>query len=197
MKGIITITGPSCSGKTTLVRALMRKHPDLFAEIVSHTTRKPRDGEVEGVDYFYVTEDEFETVPMVESIEFNGIRYGGSVAEFDRCFAEGKVPLIVVEPTGAAQIRDHAANASGWFHVAFYLSGPVETLMERFMDRENYDLDEYAERRFKSLIKEHTEWPKAMAGWSNAFQYGYIEGKEEFVEDIVINTAKKMHEDRQ
>lgn len=58
----LAIVGPSGIGKGTLIRHLLRLHPTVFARNVSHTTRKPRESEVRGFDYHFVSETEFKEV---------------------------------------------------------------------------------------------------------------------------------------
>lgn len=172
---IITLTGPSCAGKSTLASLLTEK--DAYTEIISTTTRKPRAGEVNGLNYYFVTSEEFDAIPMVESTEFSGMKYGGSVAEFERHFASGKIPVIVVDPVGADAIEKQAAQR-GWVHLKVFVDAPMELLVRRNLERfaynwrtwagENdfnfdYAVDEekflttYA-KRFLNLINEERFW---------------------------------------
>ena len=77
---IFTITGPSGSGKTTLVKELVRQFPGRYARIVSTTTREPRQGEVDGRDYHFISREQFELERrkgmFIESTEFGGNLYG-------------------------------------------------------------------------------------------------------------------------
>lgn len=77
---IYTITGPSGSGKTTLVRILTEKHPEKFRRVVTCTTRKPRNGEVDGEDYFFEERPAGGLAEWSEthaaSAEFDGNFYG-------------------------------------------------------------------------------------------------------------------------
>lgn len=76
----VVFCGPSGSGKSTLIKKLMNEFVDVFGFSVSHTTRKPRPGEVDGRDYHYVTREEMETGiqrgDFIESAEFSGNMYG-------------------------------------------------------------------------------------------------------------------------
>src|SRR4051794_31817105 len=84
---------PSCAGKTTLTRDLLRHFKD-FTFSVSCTTRKPRSTEVDGRDYFFIDRDDFQRRvdegKFVEWAEVHGNFYGTSTAELDRARAEGK-----------------------------------------------------------------------------------------------------------
>lgn len=75
------ICGPSGAGKTTLVKRLMRDFPGEFRLSVSHTTRPPREGEKDGVDYHFVSPEEFEKVDFLERSTFADHSYGTSRGE--------------------------------------------------------------------------------------------------------------------
>ncbi len=78
----IVISGPSGVGKGTLCQRLLDAYPETFATTVSHTTRKPRPGEVEGSAYYFVSREKFESLiaesHFIEFAEFNGNLYGTS-----------------------------------------------------------------------------------------------------------------------
>ena len=84
---LLIISSPSGAGKTTLTRRLLQQFPDLTFS-VSHTTRKPRKGEQDGVDYFFISQEEF--ARMIENEEFieyeknYGKSYGTSKSEITR-----------------------------------------------------------------------------------------------------------------
>lgn len=129
---IITITGPSCTGKTTLAQMLM--DAGGFTEVVSTTTRSMRVGDVNGKSYHFVTKEQFDQIEMLETVEFNGNFYGGSVAEFEEKFESGLTPVIVVEPNGMGQINNNAA-IKGWHVVNVFIGIPPELQARRFLTR--------------------------------------------------------------
>ena len=129
---IITITGPSCTGKTTLARMLM--DTGKFTEVISTTTRTMRAGDVDGKSYHFVTKEQFDQIEMLETIEFNGNFYGGSVAEFEEKFESGLVPVIVVEPNGMHQINKNAAS-KGWEVINVFINIDPELQARRFLSR--------------------------------------------------------------
>src|SRR5690606_34596193 len=95
---IILITAPSGSGKTSIVKHLLKKYPRLSFSI-SATTRRPRANEKDGVDYYFIDEKEFrDKIHKKEFLEwemvYEGEYYGTLKSEMNRLWAEGKVPVL-------------------------------------------------------------------------------------------------------
>ncbi|KAI2467287.1 guanylate kinase [Annulohypoxylon bovei var. microspora] len=111
----VVISGPSGVGKGTLFKRLFDTHPECFALSVSHTTRKPRDGEAHGVDYFYVSPDEFEALVkadgFVEHAKFGSNRYGTSKQTIADQTAKGRVVVLDIEMEGVKQIQKSGIEA--------------------------------------------------------------------------------------
>ena len=105
----VVVSGPSGVGKGTLVQQLFDRYPDTFALTVSHTTRKPRSGEVDGVNYFFVTPDTFTKMisedGFVEHARFGGNHYGTSRQTIADQTAKGLVVVLEVEMEGVKQIK--------------------------------------------------------------------------------------------
>jgi guanylate kinase len=102
----LVICGPSGVGKGTLRALLRERYTGLFQESVSHTTRSARAGEVHGVDYWYVSNDEFASHSFLETFEFGPKKYGTSIAEMHRIRDSGAIPLFEVHYTSARKIRE-------------------------------------------------------------------------------------------
>lgn len=98
---IFVLMGPSGSGKTTLAKHL--KSLGLF-ELISCTTREPRDGEINGVDYYFYTEEEFDQIPMIEKTTYSNRKYGTSINEVEKKINKGDC-FAVVDSHGAEQFR--------------------------------------------------------------------------------------------
>lgn len=105
---VYVISGPSGSGKGTVVKALRELIPDL-AVSVSATTRLPREGEVDGRDYYYISRDDFEDmVAQGEILEYTlycGNYYGTPKKEAERITGEGRDLILEIEVDGASQIK--------------------------------------------------------------------------------------------
>jgi len=128
------ITGPSGVGKGTLIRGLLERVPKL-ALSVSATTRPPRPGEVDGVDYHFLSADEFErrvaAGEFVEHARYSGHRYGTLRSELERQLAAGVPVVLEIEVQGARQVRAAIPDA-----VAVFIAPPSrEALRARLVGR--------------------------------------------------------------
>lgn len=108
MAKVFVITGPSGVGKGTLISTLLERVPDLELSI-SATTRSPREGEVEGRDYHFLTLEEFdrriETEDFLEFATYSGNRYGTLRSEVRRRLEAGRSVVLEIEVQGARQVR--------------------------------------------------------------------------------------------
>ncbi len=108
MSKVFVITGPSGVGKGTLIRELLQRVPDLELS-VSATTRQPREGEVDGRDYHFLTPEQFdERVEQGDFLEFatySGNLYGTMRTEVERRLSEGHSVVLEIEVQGARQVR--------------------------------------------------------------------------------------------
>ncbi|KID76740.1 Guanylate kinase [Metarhizium brunneum] len=131
----IIISGPSGVGKGTLYNRLFAQHPDTFCLSVSHTTRTPRPGEANGVDYHYVSMGDFEDLiakdGFVEHAQFGGNRYGTSKMTIEDQTKKGKVVLLDIEMEGVKQIKQSSIAA----RYIFIAPPSLETLEARLRGR--------------------------------------------------------------
>ena len=102
---LVTITGSSGSGKTTLVRKCQRIFGSDVAEAVSVTTRPKRPYELDAIDYYFVTEDEFKDMDFLETTEFNGYHYGTNKGTMDKLLKNHKVVFAIVDHRGAETLK--------------------------------------------------------------------------------------------
>jgi guanylate kinase len=142
---VFVITGPSGVGKGTLIRGLMEKLPQLELS-VSATTRPPRPGEEDGVDYYFMTPDQFErhvqAGDFVEHADYAGRRYGTLRSELEQRTVRGVPVVLEIEVQGARQIRRTMPEA-----VQVFIAPPsLEALRTRLVGRGTDDGPE-VERR--------------------------------------------------
>jgi guanylate kinase len=108
------LSGPSGVGKGTVVAEVRRRHPEVWVS-VSVTTRRPRAGEIDGVDYHFVDGDEFDRLiaddGLLEWAEYAGNRYGTPAAPVRDRLAAGAPALLEIELQGARQVRARDADA--------------------------------------------------------------------------------------
>jgi guanylate kinase len=180
---IFIVSGPSGGGKTTLVKKILRDMDNLGFSI-SYTTREPREGEVNGEDYVFVTDGEFRS--MVEKGEFaeyaevHDHLYGTPIAELERARASGVDLILDIDVQGAEQIRRR--YGSGIY--CFVLPSSFDILRERLIERKSENQGEI-ERRLSDARKE-------MEDIEN-YDYIIINDKlDEAVESLasVINSAR-------
>jgi guanylate kinase len=143
------ITGPSGVGKGTLIRALLDRFPDLVLS-VSATTRAPRPGEEDGVDYHFLSQEEFErrleAGEFLEHAEYAGNRYGTLRSEIER--ANG--PLVLeIEVQGARQVREALPEAKQVF-----IAPPNEDALRVRLATRGTDSPEQVERRLETARRE-------------------------------------------
>ena len=185
-KRLVTLTGPSYGGKTTLVRKL--QDTGHYVEVLSFTSRKPRSGEVEGVDYYFKTEDDCRDLVFAgktaEHIEFKGNFYGIEKTEIDAKMGTEKIPVVIVEPNGLSQLKEKYDCFS------VYLDCDLMKLYERFLSRFRMSLTsdvKYEAKRVAAIRSEHDNW-KTDVGGINYFVKEYTDETEAAI------IAKLLHE---
>jgi guanylate kinase len=149
MGGVLVVTGPSGVGKGTLINRLLERIPGLTLSI-SATTRKPRPGEVDGRDYHFLSEEEFERRLLrnefLEHAMYAGNHYGTPRSEIERA-SDGLVLEIEVE--GARQVRERLPAA-----LQVFIAPPSpEALRERLVGR-GTDSEEQMEKRLARAREE-------------------------------------------
>lgn len=147
MARVFVITGPSGVGKGTLIRLLLERVPELELS-VSATTRRPRPGEVDGVAYHFISDEDFarrvESGDFVEWAQYSGRRYGTLRSELERRTGAGHPVVLEIEVQGARQVRDRLPSAC----LIFIDPPSPEALRTRLVGRGTDDPSE-VERRLE------------------------------------------------
>jgi len=141
----VVITGPSGVGKGTLIRSLRERLPQLQLSI-SATTRLPRAGETQGVDYHFMSDGEFERHvrdgDFVEFADYAGARYGTLRSELETRTASGSPVLLEIEVQGARQVRETMPGA-----VQVFIAPPsLDALRARLVGRGTDDPEQVEAR---------------------------------------------------
>ena len=150
------ISAPSGAGKTSLVKALINQTADCRAAI-SHTTRPKRSEEIDGRDYYFVSDQEFSELDakggFLESAKVFDYSYGTSLDEAQKIIKSGKILILEIDWQGALQIKDKYKSAKS----IFILPPSLEALRSR-LEMRAQDSDETVEKRMKKAISESSKW---------------------------------------
>ena len=153
---LFVIAAPSGAGKTTLVKAIVDRNPDLKFS-TSYTTREKRVNEVEGEDYFFVSEAGFEELSakgeLLESALVFDNHYGTSRSLVEEHLANGNHVVLEIDWQGAQQVRQSKADCI----TIFILPPSREELERRLRDRKT-DSDSVVERRLKDALGDMSHW---------------------------------------
>ncbi len=184
-KGMLMIlSGPAGSGKDTVLASVYKLMPDMV-QSVSMTTRAPREGEKDGVDYYFVSHECFEAAikenKMLEYAQY-GVNYYGTPKEaVDRMLNEGKIVVLKIEVQGARNIRNIYPDA-----ISIFITPPNMSVLEHRLRKRGTESDEDIERRLKIAADE----------LSNINEYDYIVINDELenaVNDVkTIISAEKL-----
>lgn len=180
---LIVLSGPSGVGKGTVIAKLLEQVSGLTRS-VSVTTRGKREGEVDGLDYFFLTSDQFQDAraagELLEWAEFAGASYGTPQRWVEQQLAEGKDVLLVIEVQGAKQIRSRIPDA-----ILIFLSPPsFQELESRLRGRATESAEKIALRLNKA---------KQEMSEKNLFHYEVIN---DIVEIAVDNLAHIIYSER-
>lgn len=149
---LIVVSGPSGAGKGTICKAILEKHDDLFIS-VSATTRQPRAGEVDGVNYHFITKEDFikrvEQKDFLEYAEVYGNYYGTPKSKVEEMLNSGKNVILEIDIQGALKVKENFKE--GVF--IFILPPSMEELKQRIIKRGS-ETPESLMRRFKSAYQE-------------------------------------------
>jgi guanylate kinase len=145
---IVVISGPSGVGKTTVCRAIL-SHP-RFLRIVTATSRAPRPGEKEGIDYRFLSEERFiegiRRGDFLETARVHGHLYGTPRKDVESGIREGKLVILNIDVQGARQVREAAASGRLPITTVFLLPPSMEELRRRLEGRGTEDPEAFRRR---------------------------------------------------
>ena len=150
---LIVLSGPSGVGKGTVRAAIFSKEEQKFVYSISATTRKPRTGETDGVDYFFKTREEFEQMiqnkQLLEYAEYVGNYYGTPLEYVENTLATGKDVFLEIDVQGAIQVRELMPDG-----VFIFLTPPDLNELESRIVNRGTDSDEVIAKRMKTAREE-------------------------------------------
>lgn len=169
------LSGPSGSGKGTVLQEVLRKS-DRIVYSVSATSRSPRAGEVDGINYYFKSREEFETLikadAFIEYTETYGNYYGTLKSEVEKAIENGKNIILEIDPVGARNVRAHYPDA-----VLMFLVAPdLEVLSSRLSGRGSESAETFKIRH-----------DAALSEMENATLYDYV-----VVNDFVERAAEDI-----
>ena len=175
-KGVLTvISGFSGAGKGTLMRELIHKYPYFLS--VSATTRKPRVGEVDKVDYYFHTREEFEQMieknELIEWAEYVGNYYGTPRKAVEQQLYDGKDVILEIETQGGMLVKEQFPDA-----ILIFVTPPTAEELKRRLINRGTETEEQIEKRLAQAAKEATYMK----------DYDYI-----VVNDFVDRTVEQIH----
>jgi guanylate kinase len=173
---LIVISGPSGVGKGTVRKALFELDSHDLVYSVSMTSREKREGEIEGVDYYFVSKDQFEQHiqqnDLLEYANFVGNYYGTPKDKVDEQLDLGKEVVLEIEVQGALKVREQVKDA-----VFIFLVPPSKEALYNRLRKRGTESEDIIEQRMK----------KAESEFSLAHKYDYI-----VVNDDVYNAADRI-----
>lgn len=153
---LFVIAAPSGAGKTTLVKALVKRNSDLRFSI-SYTTRKRRETEKHGRDYYFVNKDEFlslqERGELLESALVFDNHYGTSRSQVETSLAGGDHVILEIDWQGARQVRESMPGC-----VSIFILPPSRPELERRLRGRRTDSNEVIARRLRDALGDMSHW---------------------------------------
>ena len=148
-KKLYVISGPSGVGKGTVLKEFLNKNPQFMLSI-SCTTRKPREGEVDGTNYFFLTNEEFQSCidnnKFLEWAEFAGNKYGTKKKYIEQCLSDGKDIILEIDTKGALNVKHSIPDA-----VLIFIAPPSLEELEHRLRGRHTETEEAIQKRLASI----------------------------------------------
>lgn len=151
---LIIISGPAASGKNTVVSRILKEHGDKFEETVSCTSRPPREREIDGDHYYFISKSEFEE--KIKNDEFyewavvhGDIYFGTLKSELERIFKKGKTPILVIDVQGALNVKNIHEDV-----LTVFIMPEEISIIEKRLRARGHHSEEDLKNRLESASKE-------------------------------------------
>lgn len=181
---LIVLSGPSGVGKGTVRKAIFESEGNEFEYSISMTTRKMREGEVEGLDYFFRSREEFEALiqagKMLEYAEYVGNYYGTPLDYVNHTLDEGKDVFLEIEVQGAMKVKEQVPDG-----VFIFLTPPdFDELKSRIVNRGTDDL---------AVIDERMKVAREEVEMMRHYDYAVVNDKVELAVDRIKKIIESEH----
>lgn len=181
---LIVFSGPSGAGKDTILKYLLERNENIKLS-VSATTRNPRQGEIDGKDYFFIGREKFESMEkngeMLESAEYCGNCYGTPSRPIENWISAGSDVILEIEVQGASQIKSKCPDC-----VSIFVLPPSLKVLEQRLRNRNTESEEVIQKRLTVAREEILE--------ANHYDYVVInETIDSAVEDIIDIISAEKH----
>ncbi len=185
MRGrLIVVSGPSGAGKSTLIKASLEAVPEL-AYSVSATTRRPREGEVDGRDYIFLTREEFErwieAGKFLEWAEYSNNLYGTPEGRVNELLEDGYSVILEIELQGARKVREKRPDA-----IMVFVRTPSLEETRRRLEGRATETFEALESRMETAVRE--------VAARDEFDYEVVNGDPDQARKDMISLMKKIAE---
>ena len=187
---LVVISGPSGVGKSTLCAELLKR--PQFGRVITCTTREPRPGEVEGVDYYFLNEDEFrekiEAGHFLEYAKVHGARYGTLCSEVSRVAQGGFYALLNVDVQGAATLRktigSQGESEGDLRLMTIFLLPPNDATLRNRLQNRRTESEDQLQSRLATAEEETKEQTK--------FDYVIVNDELEVAVQEVLNSLDEL-----
>lgn len=174
---LVVLSAPSGCGKDTVYHELVKRRDDIV-ESVSATTRQPREGEIDGVNYYFKTVDEFKSMiennDLLEYACYGSNYYGTPVEGVNKAIADGKICFLIIEVQGAQRVMSLYPDC-----VSIFLLPPSEEVLEHRLRKRATDSED--------MIISRLEIAKTELSFQDKYQYKIVNDD---LDDCVNNINK-------